>query len=249
MNQAKSNKTPNNNVAHFYKHIHFLILSFRYSLSFILTLSYALNNNPAAQQLSHFRFRISCVLLHPPSGPTAAHFARTNITNNNKINKAEWDFSKHWLAVTSIILILGAAGVAVPLALRVSSGQYFSSKEVWCVQNLSWSAPIKLDHRNFNCIDVSWESTVSGHSGFWTCSLNWIFSYFIDACAPWRTTAHCIQLRNPFIFASFMRWFIAFFHFRPHKTFPYPIEMAETVHIFRISNADTFPSNSRHVIS
>lgn len=48
-------------------------------------------------------------------------------SNNNKINKAEWDFSKHWLAITSIILILGAAGVAVPLALRVSSGQYFMS--------------------------------------------------------------------------------------------------------------------------
>uniref|UniRef100_A0A8W7PGR8 Dipeptidase n=1 Tax=Anopheles coluzzii TaxID=1518534 RepID=A0A8W7PGR8_ANOCL len=35
----------------------------------------------------------------------------------------EWDLpSRQWLAVTSILLIAGAAGVAVPLALKVSSG-------------------------------------------------------------------------------------------------------------------------------
>lgn len=33
-----------------------------------------------------------------------------------------WDPSRHWLAVTSILLIAGAAGVAVPLALRVAAG-------------------------------------------------------------------------------------------------------------------------------
>lgn len=33
-----------------------------------------------------------------------------------------WDFTRHWLAIISILLIVGAAGVAVPLALRVSSG-------------------------------------------------------------------------------------------------------------------------------
>lgn len=35
----------------------------------------------------------------------------------------EWDISKHWAAIFSIILIIGAVGVAVPLALRVSSGK------------------------------------------------------------------------------------------------------------------------------
>lgn len=35
----------------------------------------------------------------------------------------EWDLpSRQWLAVTSILLITAAAGVAVPLALRVSAG-------------------------------------------------------------------------------------------------------------------------------
>lgn len=35
----------------------------------------------------------------------------------------EWDLpSRQWLAVTSIILIAGAAGVAVPLALSVAAG-------------------------------------------------------------------------------------------------------------------------------
>lgn len=34
-----------------------------------------------------------------------------------------WNPTKHWLAVTSILLIVGAVGVAVPLALRVSDGE------------------------------------------------------------------------------------------------------------------------------
>lgn len=37
----------------------------------------------------------------------------------------EWDVSRHWLAVTSILLIAGAAAVAVPLALRVAAGNFF----------------------------------------------------------------------------------------------------------------------------
>lgn len=40
-----------------------------------------------------------------------------------------WDFpSKHWLALTSILLIAGAAGVAVPLALRVTAGAPFEER-------------------------------------------------------------------------------------------------------------------------
>lgn len=46
----------------------------------------------------------------------------TNGEKKLKTNKAEWIFSKHWVAIISIILIIGAAGVAVPLALRVASG-------------------------------------------------------------------------------------------------------------------------------
>lgn len=39
-----------------------------------------------------------------------------------------WDVpSRHWLAVTSILLIAGAAGVAVPLALRVTAGEMIIS--------------------------------------------------------------------------------------------------------------------------
>lgn len=34
-----------------------------------------------------------------------------------------WNPTKHWLAVTSILLIVGAVGVAVPLALRVADGE------------------------------------------------------------------------------------------------------------------------------
>lgn len=41
----------------------------------------------------------------------------------NKNNHLEWDPFRHWLAVTSILLIAGAAGVAVPLALRVAAGK------------------------------------------------------------------------------------------------------------------------------
>lgn len=54
------------------------------------------------------------------------------------------------------------------------------------------------------------------------------------------TLSHCIQLRNPFIFGSLMRWFIAFCHFL--QTFPYH-QTRLKVHVFRISNADTFTLN------
>lgn len=41
-----------------------------------------------------------------------------------------WDFpSKHWLALTSILLIAGAAGVAVPFALRVTAGMSFVAED------------------------------------------------------------------------------------------------------------------------
>lgn len=39
-----------------------------------------------------------------------------------QLKPLEWDPFRHWLAVTSILLIAGAAGVAVPLALRVAAG-------------------------------------------------------------------------------------------------------------------------------
>lgn len=35
-----------------------------------------------------------------------------------------FDVAKHWLAVSSILLIIGAASVAVPLALRVAASEY-----------------------------------------------------------------------------------------------------------------------------
>lgn len=34
-----------------------------------------------------------------------------------------FDAAKHWLAVSSILLIIGAASVAVPLALRVAASE------------------------------------------------------------------------------------------------------------------------------
>lgn len=37
---------------------------------------------------------------------------------------AGFDAAKHWLAVSSILLIIGAASVAVPLALRVAASEY-----------------------------------------------------------------------------------------------------------------------------
>ena len=36
---------------------------------------------------------------------------------------AGFDAAKHWLAVSSILLIIGAASVAVPLALRVAASK------------------------------------------------------------------------------------------------------------------------------
>ncbi|XP_055295543.1 uncharacterized protein LOC129565103 isoform X2 [Sitodiplosis mosellana] len=49
-------------------------------------------------------------------------------SSSSSSNMSKWEFSKHWVAVTSILLILGAAGVAVPLALRVSSGDSFDER-------------------------------------------------------------------------------------------------------------------------
>lgn len=47
----------------------------------------------------------------------------TCTTDTHTHLQLEWDLpSRQWLAVTSILLITAAAGVAVPLALRVSAG-------------------------------------------------------------------------------------------------------------------------------
>lgn len=46
------------------------------------------------------------------------------VSSSSGASITKWDPSKHWLAVTSILLIAGAAGVAVPLALRVSSSMF-----------------------------------------------------------------------------------------------------------------------------
>lgn len=49
------------------------------------------------------------------------------VSSSSVAISTKWNPSKHWLAVTSILLIAGAAGVAVPLALRVSSGKFNSN--------------------------------------------------------------------------------------------------------------------------
>lgn len=49
------------------------------------------------------------------------------VSSSSVASSTKWNPSKHWLAVTSILLIAGAAGVAVPLALRVSSGEFIST--------------------------------------------------------------------------------------------------------------------------
>lgn len=41
----------------------------------------------------------------------------------NSVSHTAWNPTRHWLAVTSILLIVGAVGVAVPLALRVADGE------------------------------------------------------------------------------------------------------------------------------
>lgn len=48
----------------------------------------------------------------------------SNASSSSGASFTKWDPSKHWLAVTSILLIAGAVGVAVPLALRVSSSRF-----------------------------------------------------------------------------------------------------------------------------
>ncbi|XP_031623627.1 uncharacterized protein LOC116340976 isoform X2 [Contarinia nasturtii] len=49
-------------------------------------------------------------------------------SSSNSSNISKWDISKHWMAIASILLILGAASVAVPLALRVSSGASYEER-------------------------------------------------------------------------------------------------------------------------
>lgn len=39
------------------------------------------------------------------------------------LHRKGFDAAKHWLAVSSILLIIGAASVAVPLALRVAASK------------------------------------------------------------------------------------------------------------------------------
>lgn len=63
----------------------------------------------------------------------------------------EWDLpSRQWLAVTSILLITAAAGVAVPLALRVSAGAPFEERLEVATQLLE-SVPL-IDGHN----DLPW---------------------------------------------------------------------------------------------
>lgn len=47
-----------------------------------------------------------------------------------------FDAAKHWLAVSSILLIIGAASVAVPLALRVAASKYSSNVFMFVYQHL-----------------------------------------------------------------------------------------------------------------
>lgn len=62
--------------------------------------------------------------IHTPHRTNGSTERTHTHTHAHTHQHTEWDLSKHWLAITSILLIVGAAGVAVPLALRVSSGQY-----------------------------------------------------------------------------------------------------------------------------
>jgi len=47
----------------------------------------------------------------------------TTYENDDNDNNKGFDAGKHWLAVSSILLIIGAASVAVPLALRVAASK------------------------------------------------------------------------------------------------------------------------------
>lgn len=77
---------------------------------------------------SHILFILCC--LYPPISTMPTKKNKQNICHPYLYNRhththlqLEWDLpSRQWLAVTSILLITAAAGVAVPLALRVSAG-------------------------------------------------------------------------------------------------------------------------------
>lgn len=58
--------------------------------------------------------------------------------------------SRNWLAVTSILLIAGAAGVAVPLALRVAAGAPLEER-VLAAEDLLTRVPL-IDGHN----DLPW---------------------------------------------------------------------------------------------
>lgn len=69
-------------------------------------------------------FCIALLYLSSRRPSTPENYTNGSNGTEHLLTPSEWDISKHWLAITSILLIVGAAGVAVPLALRVSSGQY-----------------------------------------------------------------------------------------------------------------------------
>ncbi|XP_059617983.1 uncharacterized protein LOC132262665 [Phlebotomus argentipes] len=60
---------------------------------------------------------------HSGSMPWRHRQCSSRASSSSGTSSTRWDVpSRHWLAVTSILLIAGAAGVAVPLALRVTAG-------------------------------------------------------------------------------------------------------------------------------
>lgn len=66
--------------------------------------------------MAQWILRVSCyVIIHTV-------YLYTTYTHNF-VSPTGWNPTKHWLAVTSILLIVGAVGVAVPLALRVADGE------------------------------------------------------------------------------------------------------------------------------
>ncbi|XP_055683996.1 uncharacterized protein LOC129790516 [Lutzomyia longipalpis] len=60
---------------------------------------------------------------HAAGMPWRHRQCSSRASSSSGTSSTRWDGpSRHWLAVTSILLIAGAAGVAVPLALRVTAG-------------------------------------------------------------------------------------------------------------------------------
>ncbi|KRF98488.1 uncharacterized protein Dwil_GK14579 [Drosophila willistoni] len=57
-------------------------------------------------------------------------------SSSSGTNSFRFDAAKHWLAVSSILLIIGAASVAVPLALRVAASAPFEERLRVAVQLL-----------------------------------------------------------------------------------------------------------------